>query len=115
MAAFRLCVLLVWATITAATAQSRISPDKPSDTLDKEFHRQRREQLRKQLPARSVAVFFASPVRNRANDVDYYYHQDPDFYYLTGYTEPNAVLIVYADPQTIKISIVTLVVAHISW
>jgi len=102
MAAFRLCVLLVWATITAATAQSRISPDKPSDTLDKEFHRQRREQLRKQLPARSVAVFFASPVRNRANDVDHYYHQDPDFYYLTGYTEPNAVLIVYAEPQTIN-------------
>ncbi|MER2997252.1 aminopeptidase P N-terminal domain-containing protein [Pontibacter populi] len=102
MAAFRLCVLLVWATITAATAQSRISPDKPSDTLDKEFHRQRREQLRKQLPARSVAVFFTSPVRNRANDVDYYYHPDPDFYYLTGYTEPNAVLIVYAEPQTIN-------------
>ncbi|NEM96120.1 aminopeptidase P N-terminal domain-containing protein [Pontibacter burrus] len=101
MAAFRLCVLLVWATITAATAQSRISPDKPSDTLDKEFHRQRREQLRKQLPARSVAVFFAAPVRNRANDVDHYYHQDPDFYYLTGYTEPNAVLLVYAEPQTI--------------
>jgi Xaa-Pro aminopeptidase len=101
MAAFRLCVLLVWATITAATAQSRISPDKPSDTLDKEFHRQRREQLRKQLPARSVAVFFAAPVRNRSNDVDYYYHQDPDFYYLTGYNEPNAVLIVYAEPQTI--------------
>lgn len=102
MAAFRLCVLLVWATITAATAQSRITPDKPSDTLDKEFHRQRREQLRKQLPARSVAVFFAAPVRNRANDVDHYYHQDPDFYYLTGYTEPNAVLIVYAEPQTIE-------------
>ncbi|MEJ8757731.1 aminopeptidase P N-terminal domain-containing protein [Pontibacter sp. H259] len=102
MAAFRLCVLLVWATITAATAQSRVLPDKPSDTLDKEFHRQRREQLRKQLPARSVAVFFAAPVRNRANDVDHYYHQDPDFYYLTGYTEPNAVLIVYAEPQTIN-------------
>ncbi|MBB6609833.1 aminopeptidase P N-terminal domain-containing protein [Pontibacter sp. Tf4] len=101
MAAFRLCVLLVWATITAATAQSRITPDKPSDTLDKEFHRQRREQLRKQLPARSVAVFFAAPVRNRANDVDHYYHQDPDFYYLTGYTEPNAVLIVFAEPQAI--------------
>ncbi|MBC5774390.1 aminopeptidase P N-terminal domain-containing protein [Pontibacter sp. KCTC 32443] len=102
MAAIRLCVLLVWATITAATAQSRVSPDKPSDTLDKEFHRQRREQLRKQLPARSVAVFFAAPVRNRSNDVDHYYHQDPDFYYLTGYTEPNAVLIVYAEPQTIN-------------
>ncbi len=102
MAAFRLCVLLVWATITAATAQSRTTPEKPSDTLDKEFHRQRREQLRKQLPARSVAVFFTAPVRNRANDVDFYYHPDPDFYYLTGYTEPNAVLLVFAEPQTVN-------------
>ena len=102
MAAFRLCVLLVWATLTAATAQPRTSPDKPSDTLDKEFHRQRREVLRQQLPPRSVAVFFSSPVRNRANDVDYYYHPDPDFYYLTGYREPNAVLVLYAEPQNIN-------------
>ncbi|MBC5994897.1 aminopeptidase P family protein [Pontibacter cellulosilyticus] len=102
MAAFRLCVLLVWATITAATAQVRTTPDKPSDTLDKTFHQQRREQLRKQLPPRSVAVFFASPVRNRANDVDYYYHPDPDFYYLTGYKEPNSVLVLFSEPQSVN-------------
>ncbi|MFD2513123.1 aminopeptidase P N-terminal domain-containing protein [Pontibacter locisalis] len=101
MAAFRLCLLLVWATVAAATAQVRTKPDKPSDTLDKTFHQQRREQLRKQLPPRSVAVFFASPVRNRANDVDYYYHPDPDFYYLTGYKEPNSVLVLFSEPQNI--------------
>ncbi|MDX5482255.1 MAG: aminopeptidase P N-terminal domain-containing protein, partial [Hymenobacteraceae bacterium] len=101
MAAFRLCVLILWAAVTAATAQVRATPDKPSDTLDKTFHQQRREQLRKQLPPRSVAVFFASPVRNRANDVDYYYHPDPDFYYLTGYNEPNAVLLLFSEPQSI--------------
>ena len=39
------------------------------------------------------------PVRNRANDVDYVYHQDPDFYYLTGYKEPHAVLFVFKDDQ----------------
>lgn len=101
MAAFRLCVLLVWAAITVAAGQSRTLPDKPSDSLDKKFHQQRRELLRKQLPARSVAVFFASPVRNRANDVDHYYHQDPDFYYLSGYREPNAVLLIFTEPQNI--------------
>ena len=101
MAAFRLCLLLVWATITVAFGQSRTLPDKPSDTLDKKFHQQRRELLRKQLPPRSVAVFFASPVRNRANDVDFYFHQDPDFYYLTGYKEPNAVLLLFSEAQSI--------------
>ncbi len=72
----------------------------PDDFLSKDFHRQRREKLREKLPPNSVAVFFANPVRNRANDVDYVYHQDPDFYYLTGYREPNAVLLVFKEKQT---------------
>ncbi len=75
------------------------SPDLPSDFLPKEFHQQRREALREKLPANSVAVFFAAAVRNRSNDVDYEFHQDPDFYYLTGYKEPNSVLLIFKDMQ----------------
>lgn len=74
--------------------------DKPEDLLTKEFHKERRVQLRENLPGNSVAVFFANAVRNRSNDVDYIYHQDPDFYYLTGYKEPHAVLFVFKDKQT---------------
>lgn len=73
--------------------------DLPEDFLTKEFHRERREKLRSSLPDNSVAIFFANPVRNRANDVDYTYHQDPDFYYLTGYREPNAMLLVFKEKQ----------------
>lgn len=76
------------------------SPDLPSDFLSKDFHKERRQNLREKLPPKSVAVFFANAERNRANDVDYVYHQDPDFYYLTGYKEPNAVLLVFKDYQT---------------
>lgn len=76
------------------------SEDLPSDFLGKEFHQQRRQALREKLPPNSVAVLFANPVRNRANDVDYAYHQDPNFYYLTGYKEPDAVLLVFKDKQT---------------
>lgn len=75
------------------------NPNMPNDFLDKDWHKERRETLRKKLPENSVAVFFANPVRNRANDVDYVYHQDPDFYYLTGYKEPHAVLFVFKDNQ----------------
>ncbi|RMG26339.1 MAG: M24 family metallopeptidase [Bacteroidetes bacterium] len=71
----------------------------PTDYLSAEFHRGRRDALRKLLPPNTVAVLFANPVRNRANDVDYVYHQDPDFYYLTGYNEPNAVLLLFSEPQ----------------
>lgn len=76
------------------------NPDLPEDFLSKEWHKERRQKLREKLPANSVAVFFANAVRNRSNDVDYVYHQDPNFYYLTGYKEPNAVLFIFKDKQT---------------
>ncbi|WP_420576824.1 aminopeptidase P N-terminal domain-containing protein [Ekhidna sp.] len=71
----------------------------PNDFLSTEFHKERRALVREKMPANSVAVFFANPVRNRANDVDYIYHQDPNFYYLTGYKEPHAVLLVFKGEQ----------------
>ena len=63
------------------------------------FHESRREALRGKLPANSVAVIFANPTRNRANDVDFVYHQDPNFYYLTGWPEPQSVLLIYSSAQ----------------
>ncbi|HBS12681.1 MAG TPA: Xaa-Pro aminopeptidase, partial [Flavobacteriaceae bacterium] len=71
----------------------------PTDFLSKDFHKSRREALRNKMPKNSVAVFFANPVRNRANDVEYIYHQDPNFYYLTGYKEPHAVLLIFSEDQ----------------
>ncbi len=76
------------------------SQDKtPTDYLRKEFHKERREAFRKLMPKNSVAVVFANPVRNRSNDVDYVYHQDPNFYYLTGYKEPHSVLLIFSEDQ----------------
>ncbi|GAB3231817.1 hypothetical protein GCM10027346_18570 [Hymenobacter seoulensis] len=98
-------LLLLAGLLTAtpdAQAQRAAGPDRPADFLSPSFHKQRRELLRQALPARSVAVLFAAPVRNRANDVDFTYHQNPDFYYLTGYDEPEAVLVLFKEPQTIK-------------
>ncbi|MCW5517426.1 aminopeptidase P family protein [Muriicola sp. Z0-33] len=71
----------------------------PTDYLSAEFHKERREAVREMMPANTVAVFFSNPVRNRANDVNYIYHQDPDFYYLTGYKEPNGVLLIFSEDQ----------------
>ncbi|TDE03335.1 aminopeptidase P N-terminal domain-containing protein [Flavobacterium sandaracinum] len=74
----------------------------PNDYLSTQFHKERRAALRAKMPQNSVAVFFSNPIRNRANDVDFIYHQDPDFYYLTGYKEPNSVLVVFSNNQTNK-------------
>ena len=53
----------------------------------------RRRALLKQLPRHSIAVLAAAPARVRSHDTDYPYRQDSDFYYLTGFTEENAVLV----------------------
>jgi len=40
-----------------------------------------------------VAVFLAAPETIRNNDVHHEYRQDSDFWYLTGFPEPDAVLL----------------------
>lgn len=77
------------------------STESENDFLNSDFHQGRREALRKLMPSNSVAVFFSNPVRNRANDVEYVYHQDPNFYYLTGHKEPHSLLLIFSSPQTI--------------
>ncbi|HET6244921.1 MAG: aminopeptidase P family protein [Bacteroidetes bacterium] len=72
-----------------------------NDLLSKEFHKGRRAALRELLPENSVAVFFSNPIRNRSNDVDFKYHQDPDFYYLTGLKEPHSMLVIFKEKQLI--------------
>lgn len=67
--------------------------------LKPEFHKLKRDALRAKMPANSVAILFASPVRNRANDVDFVYHPDPNFYYLSGFREPQSVLVIYKEIQ----------------
>lgn len=93
-----LYITLCFTTVTIAQT--------PTDYLPKEFHKQRRALLRAKMPKNTVAFIFANPIRNRANDVDYVFHQDPNFYYLTGFREPNAVLVIYSENQTDKKGIV---------
>src|SRR5215470_17455938 len=59
----------------------------------------RRKALMAQLEG-GVAVLPSAPVAIRNNDVEHEYRQDSDFYYLTGFDEPEAVLVlsgVHAD------------------
>jgi Xaa-Pro aminopeptidase len=53
---------------------------------------ERRRKLMTHLPG-GVAVFASAPVVIRNNDVEHEYRQDSDFYYLAGFAEPDAVLV----------------------
>ncbi len=71
----------------------------PTDYLSKDFHKQRREALRKLMPDNSVAVIFSYPERIFSEDINYVYHQNPDMVYFSGYNEPNAVLLIFKEMQ----------------
>ncbi len=72
------------------------------DGLDSKFHKERRQAFRELLPENGVAVIFNNPVKNRSNDTDFNYRPNSDFYYLTGFREPNAALIIFKNPQMIE-------------
>ena len=57
-----------------------------------EFARRRR-QLMRMAGADAILILPAAPQRIRSNDTHYPYRQDSDFWYLTGFREPEAVLV----------------------
>ncbi|MDJ0711888.1 MAG: Xaa-Pro aminopeptidase [Woeseiaceae bacterium] len=57
-----------------------------------EFERRRR-QLMRMVGKGGIAILPAAPVRMRSRDVEYRYRQDSDFYYLTGFAEPESVAV----------------------
>jgi Xaa-Pro aminopeptidase len=73
--------------------------DLPTDYLSKEFHAGRREALRNIMPDNSVLIVTAYPSRTFSNDVEYFYHQNPDMYYFSGYKEPNSLLLIFKEEQ----------------
>ncbi len=56
----------------------------------KEFAR-RRKQLMRMVGQGGIVILPAAPVRTRSRDTEYIFRQDSDFYYLTGFAEPDAV------------------------
>ena len=83
--------------LTAPFVQSQ--ENLPTDYLTKEFHQGRREAFRALMPANSVAVVFSYPEKVFSKDINYNYHPNPDMYYLTGYKEPDAILVLFKEPQ----------------
>ena len=58
-----------------------------------ELYAKRRAALARAL-GDGVAVIPAAPVRLRNRDTEYEFRQSSDFYYLTGFNEPDAVLVI---------------------
>ena len=69
-----------------------------NDLLPPSFHMERRKAVRTFMPDKTMAIYCSGKSMLRANDVDYEFHQDPNFYYLTGLNESNSILILFKNP-----------------
>ena len=80
---------------------SQIPVIKDSNRLSVSFYKGRRNALRQIMPPNSVFVLFAAAERTFSTDVDYVYHQNPDMFYFTGYSEPNSMMYIFKEEQKI--------------
>ena len=55
--------------------------------------KKRRKQLMQRVGKGNIALISSAGVRVRNRDVDYPFRQDSDFYYLTGFNEPDALAV----------------------
>jgi Xaa-Pro aminopeptidase len=70
------------------------------------FQARRAEVLRRMRelsPGPSVAVFPATPVATRNNDVEHPYRADSDLFWLTGFEEPEAVAVLSTDGKPLTL------------
>jgi Xaa-Pro aminopeptidase len=67
--------------------------------MNSKEYTKRRKQLLRMMGGDSIAIIPTAPVRLRNRDVEYRYRPDSDFYYLTGFPEPEAVAVLVPDRQ----------------
>jgi len=63
------------------------------DSAQKIFHKTRREKLLNILDDNSLVIVLGASSVNRSYDDSYRFKQNKNFFYLTGFTEPNSALL----------------------
>ncbi len=61
--------------------------------MNLKLHAKHRKQLMRMMGEGGIAILPAAPVRTRNRDVDHPYRPDSDFKYLSGFPEPEAVIV----------------------
>lgn len=69
------------------------SGDRYSENSEANNFARRRKQFIDKMPANSVAFILSNPERIRSNDTEYPYRQSSDVLYLSGFPEPESVLV----------------------
>lgn len=68
--------------------------------ITQQEYQARRKKLAEQLPTDSVAIIPAAHELLRNGDAHYRFRQDSNFYYLTGFNEPDALLVIISGKES---------------
>ena len=77
----------------------QVQPPSPAISAQS-VYAERRARVARQLGDGGIAIIPTAPEHPRNRDSDYLYRHDSYFYYLTGFTEPNATLVITADGKS---------------
>ncbi len=69
--------------------------------MSNNIYAQRRARLASQLASNGIAIIPTAPEQRRNRDSDFLFRFDSYFHYLTGFTEPNATLVLLANGHSI--------------
>ena len=61
------------------------------------MHKNNRKKFIEQMGSGSVAIFANAPAAMRNHDTEHIYNPDPNFYYLTGFEEPESICVIAPD------------------
>lgn len=67
--------------------------------ITREIFQQRRQTLLARMAPGSAALIFAAPEVIRSNDTEYPFRQNSDFWYFTGFNEPQALLVLIKSDE----------------
>src|SRR5438105_11319188 len=81
------------AGITATAGVAGTTGMSSDGRLGRDVYAERRKRLLATMGDRTAAVFFAAPESVRSNDTHFDYRQNSDLWYLTGFEEPQSVLV----------------------
>ncbi|KIW45505.1 uncharacterized protein PV06_03891 [Exophiala oligosperma] len=74
-----------------------LQPGELTPGISAQEYADRRTKLAAKLPDNAIAIVAASDIHFRSGSVFYEFHQDPDFFYLTGFNEPEALAVIGKD------------------
>src|SRR5574343_1094611 len=83
----------------ATKGHSRAEARSYNDQMTYSIYAQRRARLVAQLGAGGIAIIPTAREQQRNRDSDFLFRHDSYFYYLTGFTEPNAWLVLTAEGE----------------